>query len=118
MTGAGSGADIVLPIVIAVCLITWLSMVFWANAHPSRGRKSADLRTEVNGGSFQAVEGGRQLMPIPEHRPAVPGQRPAAASETYRAPAGGATATATAAEADIRSAEEDTHPLTTRPPRS
>jgi hypothetical protein len=120
MTGSGT-ADFVLPIVIAVCLITWLSMVFWANAHPSRGRYSADLRKEVYGGSFQAVEGGRQLMPIPEHRPAVPGQRPAAASETYRAPAGGATATATAttsaAEADIRSAEEDTRPLATRPPR-
>jgi hypothetical protein len=118
MTGSGT-ADWVLPIVIAVCLLTWLSMVFWANAHPGRGRYSTGLRTEVNGGSFQAIEGGRQLMPIPEHRPAVPGQRPAAASETYRAPAAGATATATAtaAEADIRSAEEDTHPLATRPPR-
>jgi len=116
MTGSGT-ADIVLPIVIAVCLGTWLSLVFYANAHPSRGRYSTDLRTEVNGGSFQALEGGRQLMPIPEHRPAVPGQRPAAASETYRAPAGGATATATATDADLRSAEEDTHPMGTRPRR-
>jgi hypothetical protein len=115
MTGSGA-ADVVLPIVIAVCLVTWLSLVFWANAHPARGRYSSDLRTEVRGGSFQAVEGGRQLMPIPEHRPAVPGQRPAAASETYRAATAGATATATSAEADIRSAEEDTHPMAT-PPR-
>jgi hypothetical protein len=115
MTGSGT-TDIVLPIVIAVCLVTWLSMVFWANAHPTRGRYSADLRTEVRGGSFRAVEGGRQLMPIPEHRPAVPGQRPAAASETYGVPAG-ATATATAADADDRSAEEDTTPMARRPPR-
>ncbi|MGH3303842.1 MAG: hypothetical protein ACRDOK_19615 [Streptosporangiaceae bacterium] len=116
MTGS-TAAVIVLPIVIALCLITWLSLVFYANAHPSRGRHSSDLRTEVRGGSFQAVEGGRQLMPIPEHRPAVPGQRLATASDTYLVPAGGATATATSAEADIRSAEEDTHPMAMRPPR-
>lgn len=107
MTGNGT-TDIVLPIVIAICLATWLFMVFWANAHPTRGRYSSDLRSEVRGGSFQAVEGGRQLMPIPEHRPAVPGQRPAAAAETYRAPAG---ATATATADDYRSAEEDTAPM-------
>jgi hypothetical protein len=106
----------VLPIVIAVCLVTWLSLVFWANAHPTRGRYRTDLRTEVRGGSFQALEGGRQLMPIPEHRPAVPGQRAAAESETYRVPAG-ATATATATTDDDRAAEEDTAPLGTRPPR-
>ena len=110
-------AVIVMPIVIAVALATWISAVFYANAHPTRGRYSADLRTEVRGGSFQAVEGGRQLMPIPEHRPAVPGQRPAAAEETYRVPARGATATATAAAADDQSAEEDTQPMTMRPPR-
>lgn len=120
MTGS-TAAVIVLPIVIALALVTWLSLVFYANAHPGKGRYSTDLRTEVRGGSFQAVEGGRQLMPIPEHRPAVPGQRPAAASETYRVPTGGATATATSggaeAEADLQAAEEDTHPLATRPPR-
>jgi hypothetical protein len=115
MTGSGT-TDVVLPIVIAVCLVTWLSLVFWANAHPGRGRYSSDLRTEVRGGSFRAVEGGRQLMPIPEHRPAVPGQRSAAASETYRVP-GGATATATATADDDRLAEEDTTPMATRPPR-
>ncbi len=117
MTGTGT-TDVVLPIVIAVCLVTWLSMVFWANAHPGRGRYSTGLRTEVRGGSFQAVEGGRQLMPIPEHRPAVPGQRSAAESESYRVPAGAtATATATAAADDDRSAEEDTTPMATRLPR-
>ena len=90
MTG-GVTADIVLPIVIAVSLTTWLSLLFYANAHPHRGRYSSNLPTEVRGGSFQAVEGGRQLMPIPEHRPAVPGQREAAGSETYRVPAGSTT---------------------------
>jgi hypothetical protein len=77
---------IVMPIVIAVLLTVWLSAVFYANAHPGKGRSSVELKTEVRGGSFQAVEGGRQLEPIPGHRPAVPGQRVAATSETYRAP--------------------------------
>jgi hypothetical protein len=117
VTGS-TAAIITLPIVIALSLITWLSLVFYANAHPHRGRYSQDMHGEVRGGSFQAVEGGRQLMPIPEHRPAVPGQRPAAASETYRVPtASGATATATSAEADLRSAEEDTRPIAANPPR-
>jgi hypothetical protein len=73
-----------MPIVIALGLITWISGVFYANAHPTKGQHSVDLRTEVRGGSFQAVEGGRQLEPIPGHVPAVPGQRSATASETYQ----------------------------------
>lgn len=113
MTG-GATADIVLPIVIAVALTTWLSLLFWANAHPSRGRNSADLPTEVRGGSFQAVEGGRQLMPIPEHRPAVPGQRQAGESETYQAPA--STATAGAEQEAASEDEVETRPLAGRPP--
>ena len=109
----GVTADIVLPIVIAVALITWLSLLFYANAHPSRGRYSSDLPTEVRGGEFQAVEGGRQLMPIPEHRPAVPGQRQAAATESYQ---GSATATA-AAEHDGASEDEvETRPMAGHPP--
>jgi hypothetical protein len=113
MTG-GVTADIVLPIVIAVALATWLSLLFYANAHPSRGQHSVNLPTEVRGGSFQAVEGGRQLMPIPEHRPAVPGQRQVAASETYQASASTATA---GAGHEGRSADEvETSPLASRPP--
>ena len=114
MTG-GVTADIVLPIVIAVALTTWLSLLFYANGHPHRGRYSTDLPTEVRGGSFQAVEGGRQLMPIPEHRPApVPGQRQAAASEPYGAPASSATA---GAEKQGPSEDEvETRPLAGHPP--
>jgi len=114
MTG-GVTADIVLPIVIAVALTTWLSLLFYANRHPGRGRHSSDLPTEVRGGSFQAVEGGRQLMPIPEHRPAVPGQRSAAASETYQAPASTTPAEAEHHEAPSED-EVETSPLAGRPP--
>jgi hypothetical protein len=114
MTG-GVTADIVLPIVIAVSLTTWLSLLFYANAHPHRGRYSSDLPTEVRGGSFQAVEGGRQLMPIPEHRPAVPGQRPAAASETYWAPAGSAAGATAASQGEPVSEDQvETLPMAGR----
>jgi hypothetical protein len=113
MTG-GVTADIVLPIVIAVSLATWLSLLFYANAHPSRGRHSIDLPTEVRGGEFQAVEGGRQLMPIPEHRPAVPGQRPAASTETYQVAS--STATAGAQPAETSEDEVETRPMAGHPP--
>ncbi len=112
MTG-GVAADIVLPIVIAVALTTWLSLLFYANAHPSRGRYSANLPTEVRGGSFQAVEGGRQLMPIPEHRPTVPGQREATATETYQ---GSARTTPGAQQEGASEDEVETRPLAGRPP--
>lgn len=112
MTG-GVTADIVLPIVIAVALTTWLSLLFYANAHPGRGVHSSDLPTEVRGGSFQAVEGGRQLMPIPEHRPAVPGQRPVAASDTYRVPS---SATAGVQADELAEDEVETRPLAGHPP--
>jgi len=114
MTG-GVTADIVLPIVIAVALTTWLLLLFYANAHPSRGQHAINLPTEVRGGEFQAVEGGRQLMPIPEHRPAVPGQRQSAATETYQVPArstAGATATATGPAAGPVSEDDvETRPM-------
>ena len=112
MTG-GVTADIVLPIVIAVALATWLSLLFYANAHPSRGRHSIDLPTEVRGGEFMAVEGGRQLMPIPEHRPTVPGQRSAAA-ETYRVPS--STATSGTQHHEASEDEVATRPLAGHPP--
>ncbi len=77
-------AVITIPIVTAFALFSWLFAVLWANRHPRWGHQQA-LPTEVRGGAFQAVEGGRQLMPIPERRPAdVPGPRAATASEMYQ----------------------------------
>jgi hypothetical protein len=72
------------PIVVAILLIVWIGGVFWANRHPSWGRRR-DIKTEVSGGAFKAVHGGRQLMPIPGNwSQDVPGQRAAAGSETYQ----------------------------------
>jgi hypothetical protein len=69
-----------MPIVIAISLTVWLSAVFYANAHP-RKPHAYRSRTDVAGGTFQAVEGGRQLMPIPERPVDVPAQRSAAEEE-------------------------------------
>ncbi len=77
-------AQIVIPIVVAIVLFSWVGAVLWANAHPQYRSRNRPPRTEVAGGAFQAVGGGRQLMPIPERRPA--GWEPA--------PRAGATAVA------------------------
>jgi hypothetical protein len=80
---------IVMPIVISISLATWLSAVFFANAHPRKPHHYRS-RTDVAGGTFQAVEGGRQLMPIPERPVDVPAQRSAeesAAEEAHPEPA-------------------------------
>jgi hypothetical protein len=80
---------IVMPIVIAISLVTWISAVFYANAHPRKSHPYRS-RTDVAGGTFQAVEGGRQLMPIPERPVDVPAQRSAeesAAEKAHQEPA-------------------------------
>ena len=75
---------IVMPIVISICLVVWLSAVFYANAHP-RKPHAYRSHTDIAGGTFQAVEGGRQLMPIPERPVDVPAQRIAEESEEEEA---------------------------------
>ncbi len=87
-------AIITIPIVTALALFSWVAVVLYANAHPGRRRGTA-MKSEVAGGAFQAVEGGRQLMPIPEHRPVgVPAPRPAGAAEGYDTAGAGQGATA------------------------
>ena len=99
-----------MPIVIALALASWISLVYYAMFHPTWKHHATPPKTEVAGGAFEALHGGRQLMPIwGEPVDAIPGQRSATAAETYQAanaqtaekadaaPAGaGATATATA----------------------
>lgn len=98
---------IVMPIVIAVALFSWLFAVLWASSHPKLKHHEPPPETEVAGGAFRAVEGGRQLMPIPEHRPAgVPGPRTAASTESYEQ----------SAEAAGTAAAEEERPLTGTPP--
>jgi hypothetical protein len=76
----------IIAIVVAVALFGWLAAMLWADAHPGWKHQSKLPKYEVTGGAFQALDGGRQLMPIPGERPAateeeaarsggVPGQR-------------------------------------------
>lgn len=83
MTGS-TAAIITIPIVTTLALFTWLAMVLYASSHPGWRHHQQPPKTEVAGGSFRAVEGGRQVMPIPERDPvSVPAQRAAAAEESY-----------------------------------
>ena len=82
MTGSVA-AVVVIPIVVAIALFGWIAAVLYANAHPHYKHQSNLPRTEVAGGAFQALDGGRQLMPIhgtsnawPDGRLVQPGEIP------------------------------------------
>ena len=94
MTGSVAAAWVI-PIVVAVVLFGWLAAVLRADTHPGWKQKSKLPKYEVMGGAFQAVDGGRQLMPLPGERPApteeelarsggVPGQRGASERDVAR----------------------------------
>jgi hypothetical protein len=68
-------AQIVIPIVALVALFGWLVLVLRADNHPGWKHHSNLPKTEVAGGAFQAVGGGRQLMPIHGERPMLPDGR-------------------------------------------
>jgi hypothetical protein len=63
-------AEIIVPIVVAVVLAVWITMVMRADKHPESGsRRGSRPRREVIGGSFRGT-GGRQVMPLPGQEPA------------------------------------------------
>ncbi|HTZ91247.1 MAG TPA: hypothetical protein VMB74_02520 [Streptosporangiaceae bacterium] len=99
-----------MPIVIAGSLAFWISLVLYAHRHPRWKHHGAPPRTEVAGGAFMAVDGGRQLEPIPGHSVhEIPVPRAAAAEESYEGADLGATGTAgpeAAAEAAPEEAAE------------
>jgi hypothetical protein len=85
----------VMPIVIAASLAFWISIVLYAHRHPRWKHHGVPPRTEVAGGAFMAVDGGRQLEPIPGHSVhEIPVPRAAAAEESYESADLGATAVA------------------------
>jgi hypothetical protein len=112
-TGTGTGGDrmlsngaaIATPIVAALALAVWISMCFWADAHPVHKGTRKNLPYEVSGGAFEARDGGRQLMPVPERRPMPTGaEGGATASVPTQRQAPGATAATRAS--DTESSEE------------
>lgn len=55
----------IMAVAFVVALATWLSLVFYADSHP-HGKAGESLpHREIMGGSFDAFEGGRQVMPHP-----------------------------------------------------
>jgi hypothetical protein len=77
-------AIIFTPIAAFILLACWITAVFYADAHPRWKHQAPPPRDEVTGGSFQAIDGGRQLMP---HylEVAEPGQRGAVRPATVPA---------------------------------
>lgn len=78
-------AQIVIPIISFLAVFSWVTVVLYAGSHPRWKHKGAPPRSEVAGGAFMAIDGGRQLMPIPgEPAPELPRQRLAAPQESYQ----------------------------------
>jgi hypothetical protein len=101
-----NGAAIATPIVVAIFLSVWIGALFYADSHPEHKRSSKLPQYEVTGGAFQARDGGRQLMPMPE-RPPLPTEAEIAAGATIPAPrAGAGAAHAATAPAESENAEE------------
>ena len=79
-------AVIVMPIVIAVALAFWISLVYYASFHPRWKHQHRPPRTEVAGGAFEATHSGRQLEPLwGEPVEGIPQPREAATAEGYHA---------------------------------
>jgi hypothetical protein len=78
-------ANIIIPIISFLAVLGWVSIVLYAGSHPAWKHKGVPPSSEVAGGAFMAVDGGRQLEPIPgKPAPEIPVQRLAAPQETYQ----------------------------------
>jgi hypothetical protein len=90
-------AQIVIPIISFLGVFAWVLLVLWASTHPAWKHKGVPPRSEVAGGSFMAIDGGRQLEPIPgKPAPEIPVQRLAEPEETYQAADAGSAHSASA----------------------
>jgi len=77
---------IVMPIVIALALTFWVSLVYRASFNPLWRHHARRRRTEVAGGVFEARHSARQLEPLwGEPVEEIPQPREAAHAESYRA---------------------------------
>jgi hypothetical protein len=79
--------EIVMPIVIALALFGWVFVVLWANRNPRWKHQSQLPRNEVTGGAFEAVDGGRQLMPRYGGTPLTDEERDAVFAQSRGVPA-------------------------------
>jgi hypothetical protein len=97
-----------MPIVIASSLVFWLGIVLYASFHPKWKHHGVPPSYEVAGGSFMAIDGGRQLEPIPgQPVHEIPGPRAPTAAERYETADLGATG-ATASPQGAPEQQEET----------
>jgi hypothetical protein len=75
----------IMAVVLAIALVIWIGLVFWADRHPAGRTQDSRPRREVIGGSFTASEGGRQAMPHPNIPPQT--TQEGTPTEPRRAPA-------------------------------
>jgi hypothetical protein len=59
----------IMALAFVLALIVWIGLVFNAGRHPGGKAQESWPRREVMGGSFTAMEGGRQVMPDPRESP-------------------------------------------------
>jgi hypothetical protein len=99
-------AQIIIPIVSFLGVFAWVTIVLYASTHPAWKHKGVPPRSEVAGGSFMAIDGGRQLEPIPgKPAPEIPRQRLEAPQETYQAADAESAHSATSPDAEERAEE-------------
>ena len=55
----------IMAVAFVIALATWLGLVFYADSHPHGEAGESSPHREIMGGSFEARQGGRQVMPIP-----------------------------------------------------
>lgn len=59
----------IMALAFALAVTTWISLVFWANRHPGGKAQESWPHRDVMGGSFSAMQGGRQVTPDPRVPP-------------------------------------------------
>ncbi|HTS99200.1 MAG TPA: hypothetical protein VMI33_21545 [Streptosporangiaceae bacterium] len=74
MTGSAL-VPIIVPIVAVLALAAWLTLVYWADAHPASGRHVAEISPPAAAGAEAAAPGGHE--PGEEEVPARPVRRAA-----------------------------------------
>jgi hypothetical protein len=59
----------IMALSFALAMTLWIGLVFYANRHPGGKAQESWPHRDVMGGSFEARQGGRQVMPDPTSPP-------------------------------------------------
>src|SRR5215472_7606030 len=109
--GGSIAAIITIPIIAFLAVLGWVTLVLYGDHHGTWKHRGQPPRSGVAGGSFDATDGGRQLMPIPgQAPPEIPVPRLAAPQESYETADVGRAHSASAQEAAPRAEESERAP--------